>query len=341
MQNNRYSMPAEWARHERTLISWPVRASLVYPDNYGAVAQGYAAVVKASAAFEAVTLGVGGDTRDEARALCGTDNVEYLTLPHNDAWLRDNGPTFVLDNEDSLYGVNWRFNAWGGKYGGSELDDTVAKGILRHFNVPVIDSPLVMEGGSIHVDGEGTLLTTRECLLNKNRNPHLSQAELEDELGRLLGVRSFIWLERGLDGDETDGHVDNIACFARPGVILMQTCHDESDANFQITRENLSILSRAVDAQGRRTAVVEIPQPPMRQFRGKRLTLSYLNFYLVNGGLILPVFGGDAEQTDKQAAGILQSVFPDRRIVPADGTGLITDGGNVHCITQQLPLGIR
>jgi agmatine deiminase len=196
---------------------------------------------------------------------------------------------------------------------------------------------MVLEGGSIHVDGEGTLLSTKECLLNSNRNPKLTQSEIEAVIKEELNISTFIWLNNGLDGDETDGHIDNIACFAKPGVILIQTCHDKGNPNYSITKECLDILSKAKDAQGRKVSIIEIPNPPIRYYQGKSLTLSYLNFYLVNDGLILPIFGGDAKESDKQAEEVLHSVYPDRQIVKINGMGLIKEGGNVHCITQQMP----
>ena len=333
-----FAMPAEWQRHERTLIEWPVKASMVWPDNYEQMCAGYAEVAKAILAFEKVTMIVGRNTAEDAKRYCG-DAVDYLTIEHNDAWCRDNGPTFLLDKENRLAGVNWQFNAWGEKYPNYELDNQVAPAVLKHFNVPCFDSPIVLEGGSIHVDGEGTLLTTKECLLNNNRNAGLSQSEIEAQLKRCLKVNKIIWLSRGLHGDETDGHVDNLACFARPGAVIIQTCHDKNDQNYEITLENLEILKSTADAKGRKLGIIEIPQPPARLYQGERLTLSYLNFYFVNGGIILPVFGGDAAQADEKAFETLQVLFPERKIVTVDGMALIKEGGNVHCITQQMPQG--
>lgn len=335
-----FYMPAEWVRHERTFIEWPVKDSMVWPENHAAVCRGYADVATAISQFEKVTVVVNEDTAQEAGTLCGS-GMDYLTVPHNDAWCRDNGPTFLLDGEKRLAAVNWQFNAWGGKYPDYTLDNQVAPEILKHYRVPCFDSHIVLEGGSIHVDGEGTLLTTKECLLNRNRNPRLSREQIEEELKRRLGVSQIIWLNRGLFGDETDGHVDNTACFARPGVVLLQTCSDPRDPNYEITQENLSILTQIRDASGRKLEIIGIPQPPARYYRGVRLTLSYLNFYLVNGGVILPVFGGDAAEADRAAAEILSRVFPERAVTAVDGMALIPEGGNVHCITQQMPEGIH
>lgn len=337
---NRYYMPAEWERHERTFIEWPVKASLIWPENYAEVCAGYASVIRAVSEFEPVTVIVNEDTKKEAEKLC-ENHAEFLTIAHNDAWCRDNGPTFVWNHEKVLSAVNWKFNAWGEKYKPYDLDNEVAPQVLDYLQVPYWNVPIVLEGGSIHVDGEGTLLTTEQCLLNKNRNSKLTKEQIEKYLKDYLKVSSILWLKQGLFGDETDGHIDNVACFAKPGVILIQTCHDHNDPNYEITQENLDILSKATDAKGRSFEIIEIPQPPIRYYQGERLTLSYLNFYFVNGGIILPVFGGDASETDRKAEEILKNMFQERRIVSVDGMALIKEGGNVHCITQQMPEGIR
>ncbi|SEU23777.1 agmatine deiminase family protein [Paenibacillus sp. NFR01] len=332
-----YKMPAEWAEHERTFISWPVQASMVYPDNHKAVSEGYAEIIRAIAEFEPVTVIVNPEEEEAIGKLGLGDNVTLLPVAHNDAWLRDNGPTFVKDGKGALAGVNWKFNAWGGKYAPWDLDDAVAPQILKSLVMQQIDAPLVMEGGSIHTDGEGTLLTTEECLLNKNRNPELTREQIEEYVKEYTGTETVIWLKRGLSGDETDGHVDNIACFAAPGKVILQICDDPQDENYAITQENLRILEAAVDAQGRKLEIVTIQQPPRVDLEGSRLTLSYLNFYFVNGGIILPVFGGTAAETDKLAEETLAGLFPDRVIRKVNGMAVIGEGGNVHCTTQQMP----
>lgn len=335
-----FYMPAEWVEHERTFIEWPVRESMISMENYELVCEDYVKVAKAIAQFEPVTLIVNEDTKAQAKKICG-EQIEYLTIEHNDAWCRDSGPTFVLNHENKIAGVSWQFNAWGGKYLPYDLENKVAGKILKAYQIPVLESAIILEGGSIHVDGEGTLLTTKECLLNKNRNASLSQKEIEKELSEKLNISKIIWLDNGFFGDETDGHVDNVACFAKPGVILLQTCKDGEDANYQISQNHLSTLFDSTDSKNRKIQVIEIPQPPARYYKGERLTLSYLNFYMVNGGIILPVFGEDASQSDEEARMILEKVFPERKIVPVNTSMLITEGGNVHCITQQMPKGIR
>ena len=333
-------MPAEWEPHERTLIQWPVRESLVHPENEGEVCAGYAAAARAVSEFEPVTVVASEETARQAARLCGS-RAKIFIASHSDAWVRDSGPTVVKTEDGERLGVRWRFNAWGGKYAPSEPDHEAARAVLEHLGIPRADAPIVLEGGSIHTDGQGTLMTTEQCLLNPNRNPELGRAEIEETLREYLGVNRLIWLKSGLAGDETDGHVDNVACFARPGTVLLQTCRDPADENYRVTRENLAVLRSALDAQDRVPEVIELPQPPARFYGGARLTLSYLNFYLVNGGLILPVFGGDAAETDQTAAKILQKVFPGRKIRTVDGIPLVREGGNVHCITQQIPAAGR
>lgn len=333
-----YAMPPEWAEHSRTLISWPVQASMCYPDDYEGVCGAYAETIRAIAEFEPVTVIVNPSDLEAVRAVfSGNPRIDCLAVEHNDAWLRDNGPTFITNPAGEVAGINWKFNAWGGKYAPWDLDDQVAPRILEHFGKKRFDAPLVMEGGSIHVDGEGTLLTTEECLLNPNRNPHASREQIEECLRNFVGVDKVIWLRRGLSGDETDGHVDNVACFAAPGKVILQVCEDPEDENCAIAQENLRILRETTDARGRKLEIVPIPQPPYREHAGSRLTLSYVNFYFVNGGIILPVFGGAAEKTDRLAVETLRKTFPDRKVRTVDGMGMIREGGNVHCTTQQMP----
>jgi agmatine deiminase len=331
-----FKMPAEWTTHQRTFISWPVQDSMVYPDDYRNVWDGYVELVSAIAEFEPVTVITNPEDIEELKTIFTEKRVDLLPIEHNDAWLRDNGPTFIRNEEGEVAGINWVFNAWGEKYSPWTLDDAVAPKILEHYDVKRFDAQIVMEGGSFHVDGEGTLLTTEECLLNRNRNPDLTKELIEQYLKDYLNVEKIIWLKNGLSGDETDGHVDNVACFAAPGKVIMQVCYDPSDDNYQITKENLEILRNATDAKGRKLEIIEIEQPPASYFEESRLTLSYLNFYFVNGGIILPVFGGAAEETDQKAIDVLQKTFPDRKIRTIDGMAVIKEGGNVHCTTQQM-----
>jgi len=332
-------MPAEWVRHSRTYISWPVQSSMCYPEDYNAVCLGYTEIIQAIAEFEPVTVIANPADSKTLSSLFQNDRIGFLFIDHNDAWLRDNGPTFIINDTGKVAGVNWHFNAWGGKYAPWDLDDQVAPQILNSAGLKRFDAPLVMEGGSLHVDGEGTLLTTEQCLLNPNRNPEQSKEQIEAILKRFLNIRKIIWLKKGLYGDETDGHIDNIACFVAPAKILIQICEDPGDENYEITQENLKILGEETDALGRRFELIPIQQPPKLcdPDTDKRYTLSYLNFYFANGGLILPVFGGEATVTDRIAVQVLGKLFPERRIRTVNGLAIIREGGNVHCITQQMP----
>lgn len=332
-----FRMPAEWEKRSRTFMEWPVREE-VWPDGLKDARIGYANVAKAIAEFEEIVMLANPHLVKEAKEMCG-DKVKVIPMEHDDSWMRDNGPTFVINDKGKLGGINWKFNSWGEKYIPYDKDDKVATKVLELYNIPTFHAPFVLEGGSIHVDGQGTLLTTEECLLNINRNSHLSKDEIEDLLKKYLSIEKFIWLKKGLFGDETDGHVDNLACFGDANTIIIQVCKDKNDPNYQLTIDNLEILRNATNAKGEKFKIVEIEQPPVRYLNGERLTLSYINYYPVNGGIILPVFGGDAKEADEEAIRILQSVYPDRKIVPVDGMPIIKGGGNVHCITQQMPEG--
>lgn len=329
-----FRMPPEWARHQRTLMEWPVREAL-WPEPFEEVLPAFAAIARTIAEFEPVTVLARPGLVRQAAEMCGP-TVTILEMEHNDSWIRDNGPTFIISEKGELAGINWVFNAWGGKYACDE-DNLVAPRLLEAFGIRRFDAPIVMEGGSIHVDGEGTILTTEECLLNSNRNPGLTRDAIEKAVMDHINGEKFIWLKRGWHGDDTDGHVDNVACFARPGVIILQVCSDRNDPNYEISQENLEILRNALDARGRKFEIVTVEQPRATYYEDMRLTLSYMNFYFVNGGIVLPVFGGDHEATDRAAIETLEKAFPDRRIAPVNGLLVARGGGNVHCLTQQMP----
>lgn len=335
-------MPAEWETHACTCLSWPRQASLVYPEHYDRVCSGYASIIYAIAQCEPVLVLVQPDELRCWQEQWGRRHTPYpihpLPIAHDDAWLRDNGPTFVRDEQEQLFGLCWQFNAWGGKYTAYALDALVAPTLLQQLHVASSSVPLVMEGGSFHVDGEGTLLTTKQCLLNPNRNPHHTVDHIERVLTEHLGIQKIIWLDEGWIGDETDGHIDNVACFASPGRILLQVCDDPDDPQYAISQQHRQMLAQQSDAQGRLLELILIPQPPARfDDHHRRLTLSYLNFSFVNGGIVLPLFGGNASETDEEALRIFQRTFPERTILTVDGMAIIQEGGNVHCITQQIP----
>lgn len=347
-------MPAEFGPHDGCWMAWPER-----PDNWrldaGPAQEAFAAVAEAIAASEPVTMAASGAQIEHCRERL-SPAVRVVELPTDDAWMRDTGPTFVVDAGGRRRGVDWRFNAWGGHEGGLyaswEQDDRVAAEVLALEGAERYRAPIVLEGGSIHVDGEGTVLTTEECLLNPNRNPELSREQLERALRDYLGAEKVVWLGRGVHADETDGHVDNLACFARPGVVLLTWCEDPADPQHAISREALVRLEAATDARGRSFEVIPLPSPgpltataeeaagvepasgtqPRRT--GDRLAASYVNFYLANSRLILPLLD---ERHDNEAAEILERCFPEREVVGVPAREILLGGGNVHCITQQVP----
>jgi agmatine deiminase len=330
-----FRMPAEWTSHQRTFMEWPIKEAL-WPEQFDEVLSAVADVAKKISRFEPVTMIVKPDLLKQAKTLLSGSSIQFIEIEHDDSWMRDNGPTFIINGKREIAGINWLFNAWGDKYPCSR-DNLIAAKILDGFGITRFDAKIVMEGGSIHVDGEGTLLTTEECLLNKNRNPGFSRAEIEDTVKKYLNVSKIIWLKTGLFGDDTDGHIDNVACFAAPGKIIIQVCSDKNDPNYILSQNNLNTLKKETDALGRKFEIIKIEQPPAIFLEDTRLTLSYLNFYFVNGGIILPIFGGKCSETDELARKTLQSVFPKREIVTVNSLPITWGGGNIHCITQQMP----
>ncbi len=349
-----YRMPAEWEPHAGTWMLWPER-----PDNWrlGATPaqRAFAAVAAAIAAVEPVSVGVSARQFAIARALLPAP-VRVVELSSNDAWMRDVGPTFVVDDRGGRRAVDWMFNAWGGLEGGLyfpwDLDDAVAQKVAEIEGADRYRAPFVLEGGAIHVDGQGTLLTTEECLLNPNRNAALSRAELEALLQRYLGIRHIVWLGRGVHCDETDGHVDNLACFVRPGVVALTWTDDRSDPQYEISREAWERLRQARDARGRAFEVHKLQQPgplfmtaaeaegvaPVAGTRprqpGQRLAASYVNFYIANRAVIMPLLD---PVRDRRAMAQLRRLFPRRRVVGVPAREILLGGGNIHCITQQVP----
>src|SRR5690606_32749411 len=268
-------MPAEWQPHAGCWMAWPCNES-IWPNGMYSARLNFAAVVRAILEFEAVTLLLRPEHRAEAYRLCG-DQVTYLEYPVDDSWMRDFGPTFVVGDDGKLAGVNWQFNGWG-KYP-HEQDQHVAGFVLDRLGLPCMDAPLVLEGGAIHVDGEGTVLTTEQCLLHPNRNPHLSKGEIEEMVLAHLGANTMIWLGSGLQDDDTDGHIDEIACFVQPGVVLALVTNDKSDVDYAALQTNLGILRESTDARGRKLEVITLEQPAIGHKGELRLSQSYINFY--------------------------------------------------------------
>lgn len=328
-----FSMPAEWHPHERCWMAWPCHQSTWAKVGLERARIAYARVAQSIAQFEPVTLLVNPGDESSARALCG-DKITLVTLPINDSWTRDTGATFLLNN-NKLAGVDWIHNAWGENYKDYALDNKIASAVIEKVNCQYFHAPLVMEGGSFHVDGEGTVLTSKECLLNANRNPQLSQEEIEQYLCDYLGAETIIWLNKGLLGDETDGHIDEIATFIAPGKVLCLITHDKEDPNYYTLQENLEILKSVKDSKGRSLEVHCVEQPPATYMDGERLTLSYINFYLANKGIVMPAFG--YEPYDKAAYQLFTQLFPDYQISQIDALDVFAGGGGIHCITQQQP----
>jgi agmatine deiminase len=326
------ALPAEWARHSRTWMAWPARPA-TWHGGIEAAQSVHVEVAKALAEFEPVTMVCNPRDVAEASLMCG-QGIELVPMPLSDGWMRDIGPTFVTGRDRALVGVDWIFNGWGGLHNEFAADAEVAEEILKLCGYPRLAAPIVLEGGAINGDGEGTLLVTEECLLDPRRNPGKTKAEIEDVLRRFLGVETIIWLGRGYDGDETRGHVDEVACFVDPGTVLVQMPREESDANYLIQKDNLSRLKVARDAKGRQLQLIVIPQPALRERDGRRLTLSYVNFAFANGGLIVPTFGDPADEPAYRA---FSALFPDRRIIQILADDLVIGGGGIHCITQQEP----
>lgn len=356
-EDDGFRMPGEFEPHRGCRMLWPERGDTWRLGAKPAQAC-FARVARAIAAFEPVTVGVNHGQWENARAhLPGT--VRVVEISADDAWMRDVGPSFVVDRRGTLRGVDWRFNAWGGLEGGLyfpwQRDSLVARKVLEIEGVDRYRAPLVMEGGAFHVDGQGSLITTSECLLNPNRNPKLTQAEIEALLKRYLNVQKVIWLDKGVYLDETDGHVDNLCCFVRPGEVLLTWTDDAADPQYEISRQAFDVLASATDARGRALKVHKIHQPePLiltetqcegldasetakPRKAGDRLAASYVNFYIANGGVVMPLFGDRI--FDPAAVDLLKRLFPDREVVGVDSREILLGGGNIHCITQQVPLG--
>jgi agmatine deiminase len=320
-------MPAEWWAHERTIVCWPARATM-WEERFEAAKAEHAAVVNAIAAFEPVTLAVDPSQEAEARAAVRGD-VDIVAIPLDDSWARDSGPIFVLKGE-SRAGVHYGFNAWGEKFHPYDDDAAFGARVLEHLGEERIDArDLILEGGSIAVDGKGTLITTEQCLLHPSRNPGLSRDEIEARLRETLGVERILWLGMGLVEDEdTDGHVDNICAWIGPGRVLLQTVADEADPNYAHCRENVGrLLSAGIE-------VVELDVLPRLDHDGPPTVVPYVNYYLANGAVIVPVTGAES---DADALALLARLYPGREPVPVSGTTLALGGGGVHCITQQVP----
>jgi agmatine deiminase len=325
------SMPPEWSPHAATLMSWPSRAELWEGHLEDAKAE-FGGMARAIADFEPVIMLCNPDDESEVQNRCG-EGVETLPVDLDDSWIRDNGPAFVRNAEGHVALVKFGFNAWGERFHPYDSDDAAPYRIAEHLGMQAFTAPFVLEGGSFLVDGEGTLLTTEMCLLNENRNPGMTQEEIEEGLREYLGVETIVWLPYGMAEDvgpnSTDGHIDGVAQYVAPGHVMLLAPEDPADDDYEFGQENLSALQVARDAKGR---VFKIDRLDV----GAGARLSYANCYVANGVVIVPM-AGDAR--DAVAIARISEVFPEREVVGVPGTILNFGGGGPHCITQQVPVG--
>jgi agmatine deiminase len=321
-------MPAEWAPHERTIMGWPCRDE-IWGAHLGQAKADYAATANAVAAFEPLSI-VCADAQDadEARAAL-TGEVEVVELPIDDSWLRDSGPIFVLDADGARAGVHFGFNSWGEKFTPYDADAAVGGLLIDRLGDRRYDAPFVLEGGSVAVDGEGTLLTTEQCLLHPNRNPDMTREEIEQGLRDFLGVEQVVWLGQGLAEDrDTDGHVDLIAAFIRPGQVLLQSTPPGTPSSERMADNRSRLVAAGLEA-------VDFPILPTLDVGGEEVAVGHLNFYLCNGAVVVPVAG---LTTDAEALERIGAAYPDREVVGVPGGVIAFGGGGPHCITQQVPV---
>ena len=333
-------MPAEWEPHEATWISWPQPDCNSFPGSYDRVIPTFVKMAEALAESEIVRINVSGAEQEKTvRKLlrsCPPERVEYFHIPTDEPWCRDHGPIFVKrDKSPQLAVLNFGFNAWGYKLSPFDEDNAVPPAVAKALGLPVFNfEHFILEGGSIDTNGQGTLLTTESCLLNPNRNPSLDRTAIEKKLRDKLGVKKILWLGDGIEGDDTDGHVDDITRFIGPSTVITAVEEDEHDPNFEPLQRNLDRLHTMRLADGEPLLVLTLPMPTLIMRDGQRLPASYANFYIANSVVLLPVFN---EHNDSWAVSALHEAFPDRRIVPIDCRELIWGLGAFHCITQQQP----
>lgn len=365
-RRRKFIMPAEYERHEGTIVIFPERAGSWGRDP-SAAQRDFSRVISAIAEDERAFVIVNSRTRAVVEKLLGgdtnTDNIKFFEIDSDDSWARDVAPTFVRNiGSGRICGIDWNFNAWGGEIDGLYADWAKDNALAARFcelaGYERIDARhFTLEGGSVHSDGEGTLMVTESCLLSAGRNPQLTKAEIERELCRYLGGEKVLWLPRGIFNDETNEHVDNVCAFLRAGEVCLAWTDNESDPQYPLSAACLKYLEGETDARGRRLTIRRLPIPDipvtvtaedmdgyefedgedMREV-GERLAASYVNFYFTNGAVLLPQFGGENEESDKRAVRLMSEWLPERRIVPIDACRIIRGGGNIHCITQQVPI---
>ena len=333
-----YHMPAEWESHSATWLSWPRREGISFPGSFDRVLPTLRVLVEALIESEPVCINVcNGAHETEAREVLRGLSMERITfhhIPTNEPWCRDHGPIFLTRETDpKLAVVDWDYNAWGGKYLPCDLDEVVPTRVSEILDLPVFYPRMILEGGSIDVNGAGVLLSSESCLLNKNRNPQMSREQIEQRLRDFLGVRQILWLGDGIEGDDTDGHIDDLARFVSEGTIVTVVEKNRDDENYRPLQENLARL-RKMKIGDRQIEIVTLPMPKKIVRENLRLPASYANFYIANTLVLLPMF---ADPGDEIALSILQKLFPNRRVVGIDCRELIWGLGTFHCLTQQQP----
>jgi agmatine deiminase len=333
-----YRMPAEWEPHAATWLSWPRREGISFPDSFDRVMPALRAMAEALIESEQVCINVcNGAHEAEAREVLRglpTERISFYLVPTNEPWCRDHGPIFLTrDLDPRLVAVDWDYNAWGNKYPPFDLDEVAPTRVAEILDVPVFYPGMILEGGAIDVNGAGALLTTESCLLNKNRNPNLSREEIEQRLRDYLGVRDILWLGDGIAGDDTDGHIDDLARFVSESTVVTVVEENRDDENYEPLQKNLARL-RAIEIGGRAIEVIALPMPKRIIREGLRLPATYANFYIANTCVLVPTF---ADPADHAALSILRECFPNRRVIGIDCRELIWGLGAFHCLTQQQP----
>jgi len=331
-----FTMPAEWSPHEATWMAWPHTEELWVGDQLEPTRVEFARFINTLAKHERVELLVANTEceQDAKRRLSG--NIRFHSIDYSDVWLRDSGPIFVRNSAGENLITDWEFNGWGNKYD-SAPDNRIPRAVAQFLGASYASPGIIMEGGSLEINGEGVILTTKQCLLSKERNPSLSPSDIENALCSYLGALKIIWLGEGLENDHTDGHIDTITRFTDPRTIVTCVCADKSDPNYVVMQTNLDTLRSATDTHGKAFTIVELPLPVNRlELEGERLPPTYANFYICNGAVIVPQYD---DPNDERALEILAPLFPGRAIIGSPGRALITGGGSFHCVTQQQPTG--
>ncbi len=338
-----YRMPAEWEPHRRTWLSWPHNPETWPEAALPRIREFWARMVQELVVGEEVAINVKDEgMEEEARSLLrkmeiSLERVKFFHFPTDDAWVRDHGPLFLVrknSQSPTLAVSDWEYNAWGNKYPPFDRDNAIPKQIAAALDVDCFIPGMVLEGGSIEVNGRGTLLTTEACLLNPNRNPKLTKTQIEKNLSDFLGVRHILWLGKGIVGDDTDGHVDDIVRFVEPSTLICALEEDRSDENYLSLRENYRRLEEMVDQDGKPLRIISLPMPRPVLFQGNRLPASYANFYIGNEVVLVPIF---SDPQDEKALAILREIFPKRRVIGLESRELVIGLGGIHCVTQQEP----